>query len=147
MGGRLAGILAIGVFVIAVAMTPLGSILYGGVYDSWLTRSHDRGPVGVLVHDQTGIVAAAATYPNDGVDWSVDGSHARVLVVPWSVCGGRADLVFSRTATGYEAQAPTVEFGWCSWFTGSTNGVTALSLRAPIDTSEVDFTGLEASVW
>jgi hypothetical protein len=130
--------LAIAAFAFAIAVTPLGSFLNGGVFETFMPAEYGRSPVRVLVHDHTGLVAATATYSSESVA-SVTRTDARTLLVPWQVCGGQADLTFARAKSGYVVISPSRAAGWCGFFSPSNNGVTALSLRAPIDRATVQF--------
>jgi hypothetical protein len=145
--GRRRALLVAGLAV-AIAVTPLSSLLNGGVFETWLPAEYGRGPVRVLLHDGTGLVSAAVTY--SASDMSSIGDRAgdpRLLVVPWGACGAQADLTFSMTGDGYAIAAPLAESGWCSWFVGSANGITVLTLRAPVDASAVEFLSVGASAF
>ena len=55
--------LVVGVFGIAVAIMPLGGLLSGGVFETWVGGDEYRPRVRVFVQDETGLVRAVVGHP------------------------------------------------------------------------------------
>ena len=141
-GGRT---LAIAVFVVAVAVMPLGALLSGGVFETWLPGSGGGMPsmprVHVALQDHTGLVRAIAPARADtGLEQVVNASHSRsILHVSWmGGCGDHTTyLTFERTGDGFRIRKGT-DRSDCAFLVGYTRTV-GIALWAPVDASTVRF--------
>jgi hypothetical protein len=141
-GGR---VLAVGVFVMAVALMPLGGLLSGGVFETWL--GDDFGPrVRVTLHDQTGLVRAVIGAPR--VENDLITSSENRLSIGIAVYGGCGDyavrMSFRRAGDGYVIQQRNDTFG-CSFLNLSLigHGRVLIALWSPVDTSKIQFESID----
>ena len=126
--------LVVGVFGIAVAIMPLGGLLSGGVFETWVGGDGYRHRVRVIVQDETGLVRAVVGQSDAPL--AADSRFA--LSVPiMGGCGTRVvHLAFRGSGGEYVIQQRNHEWG-CSFLDLRGYGTVSILLWAPVDDASV----------
>lgn len=128
--------IAIALFVLVMAITPLSAFTSGGFFETWTSDGFGQS-IRVTLNDHTGLVRAIAPRLSESAS-----QDPRVLTVDLVAgCGGYwANLDFRRLAEGYVVEHRVDRIG-CPFLNLVGYGGVAITLWAPLDVSTVQVVG------
>ena len=147
---RVARWVAVALFSVAVALTPLTATFSHSGFEAWFPRwgsfqqSRRSDRPHVRLRDRTGLVI---TMHAAGVEPEQNEPNDRLLVVSW--LGGCSDqlidMTFEAESDGYLISKRELTSNGCPFLVGLSRTI-VLRLRQPVDAASVQFDALEGSV-